>query len=83
MYIINRKFIELGNPFSDPPSSFSISSLCLSKVATKEQLYDMLENNAEASWRPSTQHIASCPILYNFSLISLEVRRQNILVLVF
>jgi hypothetical protein len=49
----------------------------------KEQLYDMLENNVEASWRPSTQHIIPSPILYNFSLINLELRKQNILVLVF
>jgi hypothetical protein len=33
---------------------------------TKEQLCDMLENNAEAFWRPLTQHIAPSPILYIF-----------------
>jgi hypothetical protein len=78
MNVINRKFIELDSPFSNPPSSFSIS-LCPSEVVTKEQLYDMLESSAEASWRPSTQHIAPSPILYSFTLINLELRRQSIL----
>jgi hypothetical protein len=50
---------------------------------TKEQLYDMLESSVEASWRPSTQHIAPSPILYNFSLISLELWRQSTMALVF
>jgi hypothetical protein len=49
----------------------------------KEQLYDMLENNVEASLRPSTQHITPFPILYNFSWINLELQRRNILELVF
>jgi hypothetical protein len=40
----------------------------------KEQLYGMLENNAEASWRPLRQHTTPSLILYNFSLISLELR---------
>jgi hypothetical protein len=43
----------------------------------------MLENSAEASWRPLRQHIAPSPILYNFSLINLELRRQSILGLAF
>jgi hypothetical protein len=33
---------------------------------TKEQLCGMLENNAEAFWRPLTQHIAPFPILCKF-----------------
>jgi hypothetical protein len=49
----------------------------------KEQLYGMLENNAEASWRPLRQHTTPSPILYNFSFISLELRRQSILGLLF
>jgi hypothetical protein len=32
----------------------------------KEQLYDMLENSAEASWRPLRQHTTPSPILYSF-----------------
>jgi hypothetical protein len=43
----------------------------------------MLRNNVEASLRPSIQHITPFPTLYNFSLISLELWRQNIMVLVF
>jgi hypothetical protein len=50
---------------------------------TKEQLYGMLENNAEASWRPLTQHTTPSPTLYSFSLINLELRRQSILGLAF
>jgi hypothetical protein len=49
----------------------------------KEQLCGMLENNAEASWRPLTQHTTPSPILYRFSLINLELRRQSILGLAF
>jgi hypothetical protein len=49
----------------------------------KEQLYGMLENNAEASWRPLRQHTTPSPILYSFSLISLELRKQSILELAF
>jgi hypothetical protein len=40
----------------------------------KEQLYGMLENNVKASWRPLRQHTTPSLILYNFSLISLELR---------
>jgi hypothetical protein len=47
------------------------------------QLYEMLENNAEASWKPLRHHTTLSPILYNFSLISLELRRQSILGLAF
>jgi hypothetical protein len=36
----------------------------------KALLYDMLESNVEASWRPSTQHTIPSPILCNFSLIT-------------
>jgi hypothetical protein len=36
----------------------------------KVLLYDMLESNAEVSWRPSTQHTIPSPILCNFSLIN-------------
>jgi hypothetical protein len=36
----------------------------------KEQLYGMLENNVEASWRPLRRHTAPSPILYSFSLIN-------------
>jgi hypothetical protein len=50
---------------------------------TREQLYGKLGNNAEASWRPLIQHAALSPILCNFSLISLTLRRQNILGLAF
>jgi hypothetical protein len=32
----------------------------------KEQLYGMLENNVEASWRPLRQHTTPSPILCNF-----------------
>jgi hypothetical protein len=32
----------------------------------KEQLYGMLENNVEASWRPLRQHTTPSPILYSF-----------------
>jgi hypothetical protein len=45
----------------------------------KEQLCGMLENNAEASWRPLRQHTTPSPILYSFSLINLELQRQSIL----
>jgi hypothetical protein len=45
----------------------------------KEQLCDMLENNAEASLRPLTQHTTPSPIMYSFSLINLELRRRSIL----
>jgi hypothetical protein len=44
----------------------------------KEQLFDMLENNAKVSWRPLTQHTTPSPILYSFSLINLEFWRQSI-----
>jgi hypothetical protein len=50
---------------------------------TKEQLCDKLESNAEAFYRPLTQHIAPSPILYNFSLIDLKLRRWSILELAF
>jgi hypothetical protein len=50
---------------------------------TREQLYGKLENNAEASWRPLIQHITLSPIMRNFSLKSLILRRQNILELAF
>jgi hypothetical protein len=43
----------------------------------------MLENNAEASWRPLTQHTIPSPILYNFSLINLKLRRRSTLELAF
>jgi hypothetical protein len=36
----------------------------------KGLLYDMLESNAEAFWRPLTQHTIPSPILCNFSLIN-------------
>jgi hypothetical protein len=36
----------------------------------KVQLYDRLENNAEAFWRPLAQHTVPSPILCNFSLIN-------------
>jgi hypothetical protein len=39
-------------------------------VVKKGQLYCMLENSAEASWKPSKQHTAPSPILNNFSLIN-------------
>jgi hypothetical protein len=35
----------------------------------KGLLYDMLESNVEAFWRPLTQHTTPSPILCNFSLI--------------
>jgi hypothetical protein len=49
----------------------------------KGQLYGMPESSAEASWRPLRQHTTPSPILYNFSLIRLELRRQSILGLAF
>ena len=49
----------------------------------KEQLYDMLESNAEASWRPSIQHTVPSPILCNFSLKGWVLQRWSILVLAF
>jgi hypothetical protein len=45
-------------------------SLYPSEVVMKGLLYDMLESNAEAFWRPSTQHTIPSPILCNFSLIN-------------
>jgi hypothetical protein len=49
----------------------------------KEQLYGMLENNAEASWRPLTPRTTPSPIMYSCSLINLELQRQSILELLF
>jgi hypothetical protein len=49
----------------------------------KEQLCDMPENNAEASWTPLTQCTTPSPILYSFSLINSKLRRQSILGLAF
>jgi hypothetical protein len=49
----------------------------------KEQLCDMLENNAEASWTPLTQHTTPSPIMYSFSLINSKLWRQSILGLAF
>jgi hypothetical protein len=49
----------------------------------KVQLYDRLESNAEAFWRPLAQHTAPSPILCDFSMINLVLRRRSILVLVF
>jgi hypothetical protein len=43
----------------------------------------MLENNAEAFWKPLTQHIIPSPILCNFSLMDLELQRRSILELAF
>ena len=49
----------------------------------KEQLYGKLGNNAEAFWKPLTQHTTLSPILCNFSLTSSTLQRQNILGLAF
>jgi hypothetical protein len=36
----------------------------------KVQLYDRLENNVEAFWRPLAKHIVPSLILCNFALIN-------------
>jgi hypothetical protein len=36
----------------------------------KVQLYDRLENNVEAFWRPLVHHTVPSPILCNFALIN-------------
>jgi hypothetical protein len=49
----------------------------------REQLCDRPGNNAEAFWKPLIQHTTLSPTLFNFSLTSSILRRQNITGLAF